>query len=129
MMVTGLLIAESAETVDSKINIRGGILDTWGVHPSSMTGQFELVVLLQSSVDDEGRDWSLGIEVVGPDGNQLGLIDEVVPTSAGRGENRGHHRTLTVTFPSPGRYVFVVTVDGTTAAVPLTVHIDPTVSP
>ncbi|WP_162904573.1 DUF6941 family protein [Gordonia rubripertincta] len=129
MIVTGAFIAEDAETVNKKINVRGGILDTWGVHPSTMTGQFELVMLLQASIDDEGRDWDLRIDVVGPEGAPITSIGDVIPGEVGDGENRGAHRTMTVKFPSPGRYVFIVTVDGTTAAVPLTVHVDPSVSP
>ncbi|QDF17131.1 DUF6941 family protein [Gordonia rubripertincta] len=129
MIVTGMFIAEAAETVNKKIYVRGGILDTWGVHPSTMTGQFELVMLLQASVADDGRDWNLRTEVVGPDGEVLSSTDETISSLVGDGENRGVHRTMTVKFPAPGRYVFIATVDGTTAAVPLTVHIDPSVSP
>ncbi|QGJ87281.1 hypothetical protein SEA_WOCKET_35 [Gordonia phage Wocket] len=129
MLITGLLIAEHAETVDKKINIYGGILDTWGIHPESMTGQFELVILLQASIEDEGRDYELSIEVLDPDGEVLGRIDRTITADRGDGENRGIHQTIRTTFRRPGRHVFIVTADGTTATVPLTIHVDPSVSP
>ncbi|WP_328599217.1 hypothetical protein [Rhodococcus sp. (in: high G+C Gram-positive bacteria)] len=119
MIVTGAFFAEKVEVVDDKANIMGGILDYVTLSGPGDMWDTNLFLVLQAGADDEGTDYTISVEIIAPGGETVGTHDELVPSGAHSGENRFYFLGLRMSFSSPGRHVFIVTVGGAIVSVPI----------
>jgi hypothetical protein len=121
VIITGAFIAEEAEVVDAKLNVRGGVVDSMPLPPEGYAVPMHLVVLLQAGPEDVDRPYRTVVEVVAPDGTQTTLIDQDIAVGAHRGVNRFWQWPIVVAAPTTGRISFLITIGGTTLAVPIEV--------
>lgn len=124
MIVTGAFFADRIETVDNKANITGGVQDYITLAGSGDVWNTNLVLLLQSNPDDAGKDHTATIEIFDPNYESVHKSDSTIQSTLHRGENRFWFFVMPLTFAIPGRYAFVVTVEGSTVSVPITVFFE-----
>ena len=121
MIITGAFIAEKAAVLDNKLQVWGGVLDTWTVGPDRRA-EFAVVTLLQTEAGE--TNWSLGLQLRTPSGEAHDLPPFEV--AANVGENRFACPTLGFALPQDGRHVIIVTAisssgEQSSAAIPFVV--------
>src|SRR5215211_2650367 len=116
MIVTGAFLAEAAATVDNKLHVWGGVLETVDVGPDRFA-RLVLVVLTQAESPDPGRE--LVLEVIPPSGDDRLQIPFELPEAVLGGEIGFAFFPIEMGLPSNGRYVFLVTGGGATISLPL----------
>lgn len=123
MILTGAFLARYAEVADESLFVAGGVLSRAAVRPPDRSISFYLVALMLAGPEDMGEqfrtkvifsDWAL---------NDAVLTEQDVSFDAPDGGNRFWVWPLRVNCASgPGRYVFKVTMNGTSISVPLGVY-------
>lgn len=115
MIVTGALLAESASAVDNKLNITGGVADTYRVG-SGRVAQVTLVVLTQAEPFDKAP--KVDVKITDPSGNvQANQFD--MPESSLGGEIGFVYFPLRIPVPVDGRYLISVSSRGGFVSLPL----------
>ncbi|MGV0595723.1 hypothetical protein [Mycolicibacterium porcinum] len=120
MQITGAFLAESAEVVDGKLNVSGGVLDWIGV---PRRGEFDdagnmavglvyLVTLMQATPDDHRKPYRMTTEMVDSDGTSHVVADSDVEIDAHTGENRFWVTPIGVAAERSGRMVLIQSIDG-----------------
>lgn len=122
-MITGAFLAETAATVDNKLHVWGGVIESYGV---SRTREFNLVMVMLTKRDSAGPDRTVHIEIrppVGaPPGTEPGRLSFDVPETLIAAEAGFAYHPIRGTLPFDGRYVFMVSIGNQLpVAVPLTV--------
>lgn len=120
MRITGAFLAESAATVDGKLNVEGGVLRYYRVGPDRVAA-IQLVVLTQFQAGDS--DPRLDIELIAPTGDSQQMqadIPMAVPESPD-GEIGFVFWALRAAVETDGRYLVVVRADEGSVSLPLTV--------
>lgn len=117
MIVTGALLAESASAVDNKLNIIGGVADTYQVGPQRVA-QVTLVVLIQAEPFDKAP--KVDVKITDPSGNSQAHQFDMPESSLG-GEIGFGYFPLRIPVPVDGRYVIAVSGRGGFVALPLKV--------
>ena len=118
MIVTGAFLAEAAATVDSKLNVQGGVLSRFTVGPDR-SARFVLVVLTQA--DTESSDRRVDVEIRPP---TLGapVYKWFEAPEAAVGEFPGFaFFEIDARLPFDGRWVIEVTSSGAGVSLPLVV--------
>jgi hypothetical protein len=123
VILTGAFLARYAEVADESLFVAGGVLSRAAVRPPDRSISVYLVALMLAGPEDTGdqfltkvifSDWAL---------NDAVLTEQDVSFDAPGGGNRFWVWPLRVNCASgPGRYVFKVTMNGTSISVPLAVH-------
>lgn len=118
MIVTGAFLAEAAEVVDNKLDVRGGVLSRFVVGPDRFA-TFLLVVLTQSDADD--GDGRVDVEIWPPTGNKPLQVAFELPPAATVGEIGFAFFPVSVAMPVDGRWVIVVAGGPGVISLPLVV--------
>lgn len=117
MIVTGALLAESADVVNNKLNITGGVVDTYRAGPDRIA-QATLVVLIQPEPFDKTPN--IDLRITDPSGEAREIQLEVPASSMG-GEIGFVCYPLGVPVPADGRYLLSVSSHGGFVSLPLKV--------
>ncbi|NVN53338.1 hypothetical protein [Mycolicibacterium hippocampi] len=117
MIVTGAMLAESASVADNKLDVRGGVVDTYRIGPDRVI-PVTLVVLTQTQPFDKAPTVNLTITTPGGGSTEH---DFDVPESSLGGEIGFVVAPLRISAPSDGRYVLSVRAQSGLVALPLTV--------
>lgn len=121
MIITGAFFATTAEIVDQKLNVTGGVLD-WVATELNRPNLVNLVMLLQSGLEDtEQESYSVNLEIFSPTGPSV-TIAGPIQMDAHQGENRFWVTPFYFAFTEYGRHVFAITVDSSNFSLPLTVR-------
>lgn len=122
MQVTGALFADHVSIgSDARLNVVGGVWDTYTVTSLPESAQLPLALLAQRAPDDD--EVHLTIDVTQPDGSSLGTGNFPLPLGHLTAENLALTLTVPVEFVQAGRHVFLFSIGGTAqAALPLTVQ-------
>lgn len=120
MQITGGFLAESAQIVDQKLNVTGGVMDAIVVPRSGLVDDAGdrlvktvfLVTLMQAGPDDHLKPYRMVTEAVDPAGTRVVLRDETIEFGAHSGENRFWVNPLGLSVPSSGRLVLIQTIEG-----------------
>lgn len=117
MKITGALLAESASVVDNKLNIQGGVVDSFRAGPDRLA-KATLVVLTRP--DPLDRTATIQLTLTTPAGeSQESTFD--VPESSLGGEIGFAYYSLRIPVPTDGRYVLTVSAQAGSATLPLKV--------
>ena len=117
VIVTGALLAESAAVVDNKLEVKGGVVDTFRAGPNRLA-RVTLVVLIQPEPFDQAA--TVDITISDPAGKSRDVAVEVPQSSLG-GEVGFVVLPLNIPVPLDGRYQLSVTSHGGQVALPLKV--------
>jgi hypothetical protein len=132
VIITGALLAESAEVVDNKLQVSGGVLTNVMVGPNR-SAQFVVVVLTHAEgpapssagrhavTDNADQHLQVEIEIRPPTGKALQLQLEM-PEDLVDAEVGCAFFPIELELPFDGRHVIVMTRGGVTISLPLTVH-------
>jgi hypothetical protein len=118
VIVTGAFLAESAAVVDSKLDVRGGVLSSYQVGPDRLA-KVALVVLTQAQAFD--KDVRVNIEVVKPSG-EIQTVQAAIPKVTLEAENGFAFFPIGIVAETDGRYVLVVTCGGSSVSLTLKVR-------
>lgn len=118
MIVTGAFLAEAAATVDNKLNVRGGVLDSCRVGPDRVA-KVTLVVLTQAEAGDKAP--KLNIEIVKPSGDSQ-TVEIDIPKATLGGEIGFAFFPIGIPVETDGRYLLSVTSRGGFVSLPLRVQ-------
>lgn len=118
VIVTGALLAESATVVNNKLNVVGGVLDTYraGVDRHARA---TLVVLTQAEPFD--RAPNVDLKVTDPSGESR-EIELVIPPSSLGGEIGFACFPVGIPVPVDGRYLLSVSTQAGSVSLPLNVE-------
>ena len=108
MIVTGALLAQSADVVDNKLDIKGGVVDSFHAG-ADRRAWVTLVVLIKPELLDLGP--TIDVTITAPQGDTKDLNLEVPRSSLG-GEVGFVLYPLVVPVPVNGRYVLTVSALG-----------------
>ena len=117
MIVTGALLAESASVVDNKLDVRGGVVDTYKIGTDRAI-PVTLVVLTQSQPVDKAP--TINVTITAPSGEAREFKLDVPRSSLG-GEIGFVCAPLRLPAPVDGRYVLSVSAQSGLVTLPLTV--------
>jgi hypothetical protein len=117
VIVTGALLAESAAVVNNKLNVQGGVVDTYQAGPDRLA-QATLVVLTQSEPFDKAP--GLSLKITNPSGETREIQLEVPSSSLG-GEIGFVCFPLGIPVPADGRYVLSISTQTASISLPLNV--------
>lgn len=109
MMLTGAFLAEQAGVMDNKLQVWGGVLETWTLGPDRRAFM-TLVVILQNRSDNAG--WRIDVEVGTPNGGTMSLPSitrENIALDPDGSENLFVLVPLPVQFEVDGRHTFILT--------------------
>ena len=116
-MVTGALLAQSAAVVDNKLDVKGGVIDTFRVGADRLAW-VTLIVLIQPEPLDQTP--TVDVKVTSPQGDSHEMNLEVPQSSLG-GEVGFVLLPLGIPVPVDGRYVLSISARGGFVSLPLKV--------
>jgi hypothetical protein len=118
VILTGAFLAEDARTVNSKLDVSGGVLSRFALGPNR-AARFVLVVLTRA--DGEDSDRRVDVKIVPPTlGEPLRMSFEAPEAAVGEYPGFAFF-DIGVTLPVDGRWVVEVTGGGETLSLPLAV--------
>lgn len=117
VIVTGALLAESASVVDNKLNIQGGVVDSFHADPSRLIA-LTLVVLTQPEPYD--RTATIKVTFTNPAGESQASSLEIPESSLG-GEIGFAYYPVRIPVPTDGRYQLSVSAERGSVTLPLKV--------
>lgn len=117
MIITGALLAESASVIDNKLNIQGGVVDTYSIGPDRSI-PVTLVVLIAPQPFDKAP--MIQLTITNPSGAAQESTLEVPESSLG-GEVGFVCAAMRISAPADGRYLVSVGTQGGALGLPLTV--------
>lgn len=117
MIISGALLAESSSVVDNKLNIQGGVVDTFHVGPDRQVTT-TLVVLTQPGESETSP--AIEATFTNPIGDSHQFQLEVPESSLG-GEIGFVCYPLELSVPTDGRYLLSLSAQGGFAALPVKV--------
>jgi hypothetical protein len=120
-MITGAFLAESAEAVDNKLNVTGGVLENYTVGPDREV-RVILVLLTQTQTGETKRDFEVNLRPPALSHPDPLTIRGPLPEGAARGESGFACIQIGIGLPFDGRWVFEASAGGNTVAVPLNVR-------
>ncbi|WP_157951393.1 type II toxin-antitoxin system death-on-curing family toxin [Rhodococcus opacus] len=114
MVITGAFFADYVRISEGKLDVLGGVWDTYGVPSLPRSIPVDLVLIAQTGHDDVGRLRHVDIDLVRPgsEPEPLLALDVQIDTA----ENRFYVVKHSVPIRDPGRHVFRITVEGNTLA-------------
>ena len=118
VIVTGALLAQSAAVVDNKLDVKGGVIDTFQVGADRLA-RVTLVVLIQPEPLDQAP--TVDVKVSTPQGNSQEMNLEVPKSSLG-GEVGFVLLPLGIPVPVDGRYLLSISSRGGFVSLPLKVR-------
>jgi hypothetical protein len=123
-MITGAFLAESATVADHKLNVTGGVIENYTVHPAAGDAKLTLVALTQTQRGETKRDVEIKVRSPLDDAEPL-IITGPLPEESARGElGFAIFGITTNMFASfEGRWVFELSAGGNTISLPLTVRL------
>jgi hypothetical protein len=133
MQITGAFLADYAEIVDQKLNVKGGILDFIFCPKSGQVNDqgekllavIYIVTLMQATPDDHQKPYRLKTEIVDPTGNVALFADGEVSVDAHSGENRFWVTKIGLAAPHGGRITFLQSIGGgEPIAIPVELHVE-----
>jgi hypothetical protein len=120
-MITGAFLAETAEAVDNKLNVTGGVIENYTVGPDREV-RVILVLLTQTQTGETPGDFELNIRPPALSDPNPFTVRGPLPKEAARGESGFAPVQIEITLPFDGRWVFEASAGGNTVAVPLNVR-------
>ena len=112
MIITGAFFAEYARTSDGKLDVLGGVWDSYHTDSFPQMIPLYLVLIAQTGHDDIWRLRHIVIDLIRPGAEPEDLFAMEVPIDAA--ENRFYFVNILVPINDPGRHVFRITVEGNT---------------
>ncbi|MCW2546794.1 MAG: hypothetical protein JWN96_1254 [Mycobacterium sp.] len=122
MIVTGAFLAEHADAVDGKLDVRGGVVSRYVVGADRIA-RFFVVVLTQAETDNTDR--GIVVDVLPPaviSDEPLRVVDAELPAETTKAEIGFAVYRIGVTMRFNGRWRIVVTAAGGGASLPLNVR-------
>jgi hypothetical protein len=110
MVITGAFFADHTRVSEGKLDVLGGVWDTYHVPSLPQAIPVDLVLIAQTGHDDVGHLRHIDIDLIRPgvEPEPLLALDAEIDTA----ENRFFLVRHTVPIRDPGRHVFRITVEG-----------------
>lgn len=121
VIITGAFLAEHAEVVDGKLNVRGGVISRCGVGDDRMA---ELVVVVLTQAESGGTDRGIVVDILPPahisdEPLRVGGIE--IPEEAARAEIGFALYLFRMPMRFNGRWRIIVAAAGGSASLPIDV--------
>jgi len=123
-MITGAFLAESAEAVDHKLNVKGGVLENYTVGADREV-RVVLVLLTQTQTGETRRDVEIHLRPPPLAHPEPMTVRGHLPEEAAQGELGFAPIEIGIKLPFDGRWVIEASAGGNTVAIPLNVRQDP----
>lgn len=112
MIVTGAFFADQAEDDGGKLSVVGGVWDFIPVPAGLEAVAARLVVLIQTSPDDYGRENVVSVDTTTPSGIPAGRTELVIQELGRPAENRYFHFNVPFQVAERGRFAFSIAANG-----------------
>ena len=121
MTVTWAFLAESAASVDNKLNVSGGVLSRYAVGPERVA---RFVLVLMTEADSDGPDRRVGVEFRPPTFDEPVRQEFELPETAIGKFSGFAFFNVEVELPVDGRWLILVSGSSGTISIPLVIGQD-----